>query len=94
MPKVRSATRPVRGEEPARRLYVCDPVKNTECEKTHCMHNPEAEFWACDMTDRKECAVLDEHGAPMEVDVRKGVSYPVFRSTPELCRAEGREKSQ
>ncbi len=74
--------------EANKKWYICDPIKNAACEKTRCIHNPAAECWACDMTAHKEYAVLDEHGAPVEVDIKTGVNYPVFRAIPELCRAD------
>lgn len=68
--------------------YICDPVKNTECSKEFCVHRMDAACWMCDKTHKEECAVMDEHGAPIEVDFKTGVKYPVFRSTPELCRPD------
>lgn len=33
------------------KLYVCDPEKNTECEKTFCGHRD----GGCYLTNKKEC---------------------------------------
>ena len=69
-----------------RKLYVCDPMKNTECKKTACVHRQDVPAWFCELTDKKEFAVLDEHGEPIEADARTGVTYPVFRAIPAICR--------
>ncbi|MBQ8617683.1 MAG: hypothetical protein IJ418_09225 [Clostridia bacterium] len=46
--------------------YLCDPEKNTECAKTHCAYNPEADYRRCYTTSRKEFARLDFAGQPCE----------------------------
>ena len=44
--------------------YICDPEKNTECEKTRCAYNPDARFRVCTRTNRPEFARLDFAGQP------------------------------
>ena len=46
-------------------LYLCDHVKNTECRKTSCKFNPNAEWRECTNTTKKEFAKLDERGEPI-----------------------------
>lgn len=49
-------------------LYLCDPEKNTECSKTGCYHNPNAECEkkdGCKATSNKEYAKLTESGKPI-----------------------------
>ena len=41
-------------------LYLCDPIKNTECPKTSCRYGKNA--GECTNTTRKEFAKLDERG--------------------------------
>lgn len=36
--------------------YLCDPKKNTKCNKQNCAHNPMAKNGACLHTIHKECA--------------------------------------
>lgn len=62
-----------------RTWYVCDPMKNTECKKRSCVHNPEAAFWTCWATSNPAFAVLDENGEPMKADVKAVLKLPVFR---------------
>lgn len=39
-------------------LYLCDPDKNTRCQKTVCQYS-------CTLTTKQECAKLDENGKPV-----------------------------
>lgn len=48
-------------------IYLCDHVKNTECSKTSCKFNPNAELRECTNTSKKEFAKIDEHGKPIVV---------------------------
>lgn len=48
-------------------IYLCDHVKNTECSKTSCKFNPNAEWRECTNTSKKEFAKIDEHGKPIVV---------------------------
>lgn len=52
--------------KPPKPLYLCDHIKNTECEKTSCKYNPDAVYAACGYTLKKEFAMLDEHGEPIK----------------------------
>jgi len=47
--------------EPERQaLYPCDPVKNTECKKRTCIHNPAAKHRRCSQTSHREFALTGE----------------------------------
>jgi hypothetical protein len=60
-------------------FYKCDPEKNTQCAKSTCMHNPNAEFKACDRTSHIEYSI---DGVPLEdnefSDQRMTVERPSF----------------
>ena len=73
-----------------RTWFVCDPVKNTECRKHTCVHNPTASIWACYATTNPAFAVLDENGEPMRVNVKLGLKLPVFRDEQLLARLSGK----
>ena len=45
-------------------LYLCDPQKNTECQKGICQM-PNGCFLGCFLTTKKEFAVTDENGNPI-----------------------------
>ena len=47
-----------------KKWYICDPDKNTECKKTLCVTD-------CRITSKRECAVLDGNGEPIEVIPRE-----------------------
>ena len=65
-----------------RTWYVCDPVKNTECRKRGCVHNPEAECWHCWKTSNPAFAVLDKSEAPMIA--AKELKLPIYRDRTRL----------
>ena len=44
-------------------LYLCDPIKNTECSKTSCKFVQN--IGECTNTTKKEFAKIDEHGEPI-----------------------------
>lgn len=43
-------------------LYLCDPEKNTECNKNTCAANPDAKYAVCDRTSKREYAATDKNG--------------------------------
>ncbi len=45
--------------------YLCDPAKNKGCEKTFCVHNPNARRQICDSTSNIEYAKLDDMENPI-----------------------------
>ncbi len=63
-------------------LYVCDPMKNPECSKTSCIHNPAACVWCCYATPDADKAVLDKDGKPMIAPnsiIGEYLHFPIFR---------------
>lgn len=46
-------------------LYICDPLKNTDCKKTGCVYNQDAPMKNCARTKNPAFAVLDENGEPI-----------------------------
>ena len=60
-------------------LYVCDPLKNTECKKRMCVHNKKAIYWGCSNTKNPAFAVLDENGEPMRAEPKGELRLPIFR---------------
>lgn len=51
-----------KGEAKKATLYLCDPSKNTACEKTACQ-NP------CKMTAKKEFAKMDSDGKEIKIEI-------------------------
>ena len=51
-----------KGEAKKATLYLCDPSKNTACEKTACQ-NP------CKMTAKKEFAKTDSDGKEIKIEI-------------------------
>lgn len=50
-------------KESKKAWYKCDPIKNTECRKTTCIHNKNAKFKICDRTSKVECST---NGIPID----------------------------
>lgn len=48
-------------------LYLCDPVKNTECSKSGCKYNPFAKYRNCMATSKRKFARQDECGRPIKL---------------------------
>ena len=64
--------------------YLCDPEKNTECEKSCCVYNPNAIARACYSTKKRECARLDFDGQPVEnPDMNEGNREKVKKNFEE-----------
>ena len=49
-----------------RKLYLCDPRKNTDCKKTMCITNCMKGDEYCYLTCSPECAITDGNGMPIE----------------------------
>lgn len=71
-------------------MYICDPVKNTACRKTGCVHNPVALIWHCAHTKNPAFAVLDENGEPMLADTTRELVLPIFRDKKRLDQLSGK----
>ena len=44
--------------------YLCDPEKNTACEKTYCAYNPAEKWRMCMLTSDAKCAHKCLDGTP------------------------------
>ena len=70
--------------------YLCDPGKNTECNKNTCAANPDAKYRSCRLTLQKEYAKLDEKGEPIPAPPKPNVAevrYVVLNGWDRLIPA-------
>lgn len=51
--------------KPVKILYVCDPERASNCEKSDCAYNPSSEHGECCLTFDPERAMRDENGCAM-----------------------------
>ena len=49
-------------------LYICDPEKDTECEKSNCKTYGNGE---CELTTKREAAKLNENGKPIVYSIEE-----------------------
>ena len=64
-----------------KKLYKCDPPKNTECKKNFCF----LRGGGCSNTTNPEVAKLNKHGKPIEIPVYD--EYEVFEVNDEIEQA-------
>jgi len=56
---------------PKHDLYLCDPKKNTECDKKYCSFFSDSKVAICNSTFHPEYAQLDAKGRPIPFQFRK-----------------------